>query len=254
MKYKIKKFLLLSILMVVSSCQIVFAETSVDSVADVVKNSGVVQQICHLANTVSGRHIMSYDASNGSLTFSNAEYSKLDSDEKHTFMGKVLSCVKSSSLGPQQKNKVYNFIVSQDSATTAAMKYLKSDTSADFVSAQGWFRPFSSPISTVMGFLCIVIFVFLALSMVFDIAYLILPGFQLLVEHGEPNKKPFGVSNEAWKTNREIANANNTENVMSVYMKKRVPVILLIAICLGYLISGKIYDLVVYFIDAFSVM
>lgn len=227
--------------------------TDVDSVTSVATGSSEITRICSQGNNSVGIIILNYNSGEGSLSFDNSAYSGLDIEQKRTFMETALGATKECNLGSQQKNRVYNFIAKQDSTVSAAMKYLKTDTSADFASAQAWFKPFSSPISTVMGFLCIVIFVTLGFSFIFDVSYLVLPGFQLIVEHGDDNKKPFGVSKEAWKANRETESVNESKSAMLIYVKKRISVILLIAICLGYLISGKIYDLCVWFIDAFNI-
>ena len=40
-------------------------------------------------------------------------------------------------------------------------------------------------------------------------------------------------------------------DIMRLYLKKRIPIFILVSMILGWLISGKIYDIVVYFMDAF---
>lgn len=242
-------------LIVFTSSPAVYAtsKSSVNSVTSVSKGSAEISRICSQGNKSVGVTILSYASREGSLSFNNSAYSRLDIEQKRTFMEIALGATKECNLGKQQKNKVYNFIAKQDSTVSAAMKYLKTDTSADFVSAQAWFRPFSSPISTVMGFLCIVIFVTLGFSFIFDVSYLVLPGFQLIVERGEENKKPIGVSKEAWKANKQTEDVNEGQSAMILYLKKRIPVIFLIALSLGYLISGKIYDICVWFIDAYNI-
>lgn len=227
--------------------------SEVDAVTTIPKNQGGVSAICNSANSVTmGKKILVYNSSEGTLSFSNSKYSELDFDTKRAFMKQALLSTKESKLGVQVKNKVYNFIAEQDSAVSAAMKFLKSDTSADFAEAKIWFLPFSSPISTVMGVLCLLIFVFMGTSIVWDSAYMVLPGAQGLLERGEPNKRPFGVSKEAWKANRLAEEDLTSSGVMGIYIKMRLPLIILTAACLGYLITGKIYDVMVYFIDAFS--
>lgn len=257
---KVKQSRLVCVILVIVSVILllsepVFASSDVDSVTTVVTGSAEVAKICSQANNSlgTGTKILNYNSSTGELSFSNSSYGVLDIEDKRVFMEKALSATKECNLGTQQKNKVYNFIAEQDSTISAAMKYLKTDTSADFVTAKAWFRPFSNPISSVMGILCLLIFIFMALSMVFDIAYLVLPGFQLILEHGEEHKRPFGVSKEAWKANREVEKSDNDSSILTVYLKKRIPVIFLVALCLGYLISGKIYDLFIWFIDAYNI-
>ena len=244
--------LLLITIMQLVMCTVIYAD-SVDAVITVSTGSAEISSICTQSNAqTNGVTVLTYKSKDGTLSFSNSNYSELEIEEKQNFMKTALLATKESHLGTQVKSKVYNFITEQDSSVASAVKYLQTDTSADFAEAKAWFAPFSGPISTVLGLLCILIFVFMGASMIFDIAYLVLPGFQLILEHGEEHKRPFGVSNAAWKTNRQISDVNNNDNVMSVYLKKRIPEMLLISICLGYLVSGKIYSVMVYFIDAFS--
>ena len=94
---------------------------------------------------------------------------------------------------------------------------------------------------------------FIAMSFLFDCAYLVLPMFQGLLERGEPNKRPFGVSREAYITMRDINKSQyEGKNILSVYFSKRMPVVIVCAICLGYIITGKIYDIMAFIVDAFS--
>ena len=247
-------YLLLSFIMIFAMSVPVYADRSdVDASVTLQTGLGEVAKVCSQANDTCGKKILVYTGSDGVLSFSNTLYSELEMEQKREFMEVALRATNETSLGAQQKNKLYNFIAKQDSSVSAAIKYLKSDASADFVEAKAWFSPFSGPISTVIGLLCLCIFTFLALSIVFDIAYLVLPMFQAVLEHGNDNKRPIGVSREAWQTVLDMNSGKNEgRNVLSVYMSKRVPVMIICSICLGYLISGKIYDLMVFFVDAFS--
>lgn len=249
-----KFLILLSMLFsILFSSLTVFAERSdVDAVVTMQPGQSEVASVCAQANATVGVDILVYTGDDGMLTFSNRLYSELEMEQKREFMRVALAATKETSLGVQQQNKLYNFIYEQDNAVSAAVKYLQSDTSADFVAAKEWFRPFSSPLSTIMGVLCLLIFIFMGLSIVFDVAYLALPFFQGLLERGEERKRPIGVSREAWAANREVETDEKHRGVFSIYLGKRIPAIILMSLCLGYVISGYIYDIVIYFIDAFS--
>lgn len=231
----------------------VYADTvEVDAVTNIGTGYGEVGSICSQANYVAGRTILQY-TSDGLLKFSNKEYNELDMDTKRDFMNTALVATKETSLGSQVKNKVYNFIAEQDNPTSSAVRYLQSDASADFATAKSWLRPFNGLFGTVMGVMCLLIFIFIAITTLFDLGYLVLPPIQGLLERGEPRKRPFGVSREAWEANKEVeSRVHSDKNIMSVYLGKRGPVVLIMCLCLGYVISGKMYDIVVYFIDAFS--
>ena len=255
MRKKLQRTLLiLSMLMVLLTSSLsVFADRSdVDATITMQPSQGEIASVCAQANATVGEDILVYTGDDGVLTFSNKLYSDLDMEEKREFMRVALAATKETSLGVQQQNRLYNFIYEQDNAVSAAVRYLQSDTSADFVAAKEWFRPFSSPLSTVMGILCLLIFIFMGFSIIFDIAYLALPFFQGLLERGEERKRPIGVSREAWAANREVETDERHRGVFSIYLGKRIPAIILMSLCLGYVISGYIYDIVIYFIDAFS--
>lgn len=248
-----RRFFLYIFTIILLAIPIVSYASDVDAVEQVLANSAIVTSIVNEANkNADGKTVMSYNGQTGELKFNNSVYSELDSSVKKDFMENTLSYVKNSSLGSTQKNKVYNFIASQDESTSSAIRYLKNDTSADFAEARKWFAPFSGPISTVMGFLCICIFAFLSLSVVFDICYLVIPLFQLLLERGEEKKRPFGVSVEAWKVLKEVEGSTDKKDMLGTYVKKRAPVFFFLAIILSWLVSGKIYDIVAYFMDAFN--
>lgn len=246
-----------AVLFVVIYCCLASCMVLADNPAKSVTNvpSGVistVKGICSVGNNSVNKTILSCN-NNGTLSFNSSVYAMLDIDKKDTFMEASLSAVSKSGLGVKVKNKVYNFIANQDTAVSSAIKLLAEDTTADFVTASKWLKPFSGGISTAMGVLCLLIFIFLGFGLCMDLAYLSIPGFQLILERGEENKRPFCVSPEAWKVNRKIASdPNNGENIISAYLKKRVPVILVIAITLCYLISGKIYDVMVFFSESFN--
>ena len=247
-----KYVLIAFILCILFSTGIVLGRATVDAVTTLGSGLSEVSSVCAQANATCGKTILVYTSSDGLLSFSNSTYSTLTMDEKREFMEVALSAAQETSLGSQQKNKLYNFIAEQDNPTSAAIKYLKADASADFVEAKAWFRPFSGVIGTVLGVICLVVFLFLGVSCIFDCAYLCLPAFQALLERGEEKKKPFGVSREAWRAMRDVTADMKYRNIMSVYFSRRMPVVIVCCICLGYIISGQIYDVIVYVIDAFS--
>lgn len=231
----------------------VLAERSdVDSVVNVGLNQTAVASICARANDVVGKEILVYTPNDGILSFSNKLYADLDMDTKRDFMETALKTTKESGLGTQAKNKTYNFIEQQDEAISQAVKYLKSDTSADLASARAWFRPFSNVFSTIVGVFCCLIFLFLSSSIAWDIAYLVLPGAQYAMELGGKREKPVGVSREARKTMEEVEKDTKYTNILSVYIKRRLGIILACCLCLGYVISGQIFDILIWFIDVIT--
>lgn len=210
-----------------------------------------VRGICNTANYNINRTILEC-TSEGRLSFDNDEYIKLSQKDKSTFMEDALSATRSSGLGIKVKNQVYNFISQQDTTISATIKYLSEDTAADFASAMKYIRPFSSPISTAMAILCIVIFMFIGMGILIDVAYLALPLFRIFLERGDTTKKPWGISTAAYSTVQIVeSDTKHAKGLMPLYVQKRVPEIFIIAVCLGYLISGKIWDVLAYLANSF---
>ena len=101
----------------------VYAREDVDSVVYTAVNMAEITAICSRANAVAGVEILTYSGDDGLLSFSNKNYSTLDLETKKEFMEVALLTTKESSMGSQIKNKVYNFIASQDTTTSAALKF-----------------------------------------------------------------------------------------------------------------------------------
>ena len=231
--------------------------SDVDSIAYVGINQAAISSICSSANEVAGVEILVYTGNDGMLSFSNKNYTSLDVATRRDFMETALIGVKESNLGTKVKNKVYNFISDQDSTSSAAVKYLRSDASADFAGAMAWVKPSSSVFGVILGVLSILIFMLIGLSILFDSAYMVLPGFRVFVEKGESDNRPRFITRECYSSVKEAEESikgNDYKNCMSTYFKRRVPSIVIMAIALGYLISGQIYDIFVFFIDSFSWM
>jgi len=252
------KFLIMFILIissVISSNKIVLADRrEVDSIVYVGENQTEILAICTSANSLVGKEIIVYTGGDGLLSFSNNNYTKLPVDKRKDFMETALLSTKESGLGNQVKNKVYNFIAEQDKTTSAAVKYLRSDVSADFASAVSWFKPFGSVFGVILGMLSLFIFMFIGVSVLVDIAYMVLPGIRVMLEGGMSGR-PKWVSREAYSAVRECEQSVESQGYkgyMSLYFKRRVPSIMAMSIALGYLISGQVYEIVVYIIDSFS--
>lgn len=249
-----KRLLCIVLALLMCGCMVlsVYADPSdIDATYQTIENSAYLVDICTQANNSIGKEILSYDSSTGLLRFSNKLYKDLDTDDKEEFMETALSAVRKSGMYASNKQGVYNFIASQDTAISGAMKYLQSDAGADLAEAKKYFAPFSGVIGTILGLLSLLTFMFLGLSITFDVFYLVLPFFQGIVDK-EDGRKPFGVSNEAWKAKEDAAVSTEYKNSLSLYFRRRLGVIVAVAIAIGYLISGKLYDIVVYLIDAFS--
>lgn len=233
----------------------VYARSDVDAIVYLVENSATITKICKDSNnSVGGVTILTYTGRDGLLSFSNTEYNTLSISDKEKFMETSLYLVKESKLGSQIKNKMYNFIAEQDSTTSAAVKFLRSDASTDFVSAAAWFKPFGSVAGVILGVVALFIFMFIGLSILFDICYLALPFVKLFFKE---KGKPKVISKEAYTAEidaEESARGGVYQSSISLYLRRRIPALIVICIAVGYLISGQIYDIVAFFVDSFGYM
>lgn len=203
-------------------------------------------------SSVGGKYLVVY-SSDGMFSFSNKIYKPMEAEDKRKVMELALKTIKESQLPTKVKNKVTNFITDQDHTTADAIQALNSDTSWELSKGYTWFRPFSGGISTVFGFIAIVIFVFLSSSIVFDLAYLTIGGFRAALDNGDG--KPKLVTGEAWETSKEVdlsLQSGTYREYISVYFGKRVGIFIFTAIVLIYLISGQIYDISSWFLKIFE--
>lgn len=177
-------------------------------------------------------------------------YNGYTSETKKAVMSTALEGVANSSLPQQMRLKLYNFIAEQDSATSALVRQLSQDVSADYATAYTWFKPFTGGISTVFGILTLSIFILLALTMVVDLSYIALPFLKAALDRTD-GKKPKIVSNEAFKAVQQ-AEQDNTGNKQAVliYFKNKSFQLCILMICLIYLVGGKIYTLVSWIVDS----
>lgn len=231
------------------------ARSDVDSITYIGTGQTVLVRICAQANDVVDEEILVYTGNDGMLSFSNKKYTALALDDRKKFMETALLGIKESGMNAQVKNRSYNFVADQDSSVSGAVKFLQSDTSADFASASAWFKPFGSVAGTLLGLLSLFIFMFLGLSIVIDIAYMVIPMFRVFVD-GRVQERPKFISREAWsavKESEQSIGSNSTyKGYMGLYLQHRSKTIIGMSIALSYLISGQIYDVIAFFIDSFG--
>lgn len=200
-------------------------------------------------SSVGDKNLLVY-SKDGMLSFSSSIYRSLSKDDQRKTMSFALKTIKESQLPSKVKTKVTNFIADQDRTVADSIQALNSDTSSELSSGYAWFIPFASPFSTVLGVLAIVIFVFLTVSLVVDVAYLTVGIFRQFLENGEG--RPKFVSGEAWETAREVdmsLQSGTYKDYLVVYFRKRMSILILTSFVLAYLISGQIYGIFTTLLD-----
>jgi len=226
---------------------------AVKFISDDEATSALMESITKTVNSsVGGKYFLVY-SKDGLLSFSSSIYRALEKDDQRKLMRFTLKTVKESQLPSKVKTKVTTFISDQDRLVADSIQALNSDTSSELSAGYVWFLPFASPASTVLGFLAIVIFVFLTVSIVIDTAYLTVGIFRQFLESGEG--KPKFVSGEAWDTAKEVDNSLQSgtyKDYLVVYFRKRIGIFILTSIVLAYLISGQIYSIFTTLIEVFE--
>lgn len=200
-------------------------------------------------SSVGDKNLLVY-SKDGMLSFSSNIYRSLSKEDQRKTMSFALKTIKESQLPSKVKTKVTNFIADQDRTVADSIQALNSDTSSELSSGYAWFIPFASPFSTFLGVLAIVIFVFLTVSLVVDVAYLTVGIFRQFLENGEG--RPKFVSGEAWETAREVdmsLQSGTYKDYLVVYFRKRMSILILTSLVLAYLISGQIYGIFTTLLD-----
>ena len=184
-------------------------------------------------------------------------YNDLDVADKQDVMQVTLSAINKSSLIQRDKTKLFNFVCDLDKSTSSLVRQLSGDVDPDFANGYAWFKPFSGGVSTFLGFMTIIIFVFLSISILLDVAYLAIPFLRLPVDKifsKHEDDKPFIISKEAWKAIRSAEADNSSKSAMSYYYRYKIPQFIAIALCLLYLVGGNLFNLIARVIDTFRGM
>lgn len=217
---------------------------------------------------MNSQDFISYYYSNGSTTSASyaasydlvlevlmSKYKTLSSADKQKVMEIALTAIDNSQISKMNKTKLYNKIAELDESVSSLVRQLSDDVKADFASGYNMFKPFSGVIGTVLGVLCLAIFIMLGISIIIDIAYITLPFIQIaLTDRIEKKSKVSIVSSEAIKAVEAAHNSAGTEyiNPMGYYLKHKVKQFIALGICLLYLVSGQIYYLMAEIIDLFQ--
>lgn len=139
-----------------------------------------------------------------------------------------------------------------------------NDTQPDYTSASRIWEPFSGPVSTAIGVLAIAMMSLLGLTMALDIAYVVIPAFQMLLdgdsEGGQQSGATKGLSRIVSKAARDAVKetqgggqgGSDTKSQIGTYFKKRWKELVVIGFCLLYLIQGQIWSLISWIINLVS--
>lgn len=194
--------------------------------------------------------ILTYDVDNSMLRFSNSRYSSLNGADKKKWMEYSLNFIRQSSIGESNKIKVYNFIADQDSAISGVIRQLSGNVSADFLSGWAFIRPFTGPINFALGVFVWLVLISFTTRMMTDLLFMAeVPIFDWMVLKAQ--KKPWMISQTAWNVHKQLPDESTSVRMLS-YIKKSIWSMFIIGFMLMYLITGRVFELVLTIVEMLS--
>lgn len=183
-------------------------------------------------------------------------YAKVEEDKNNTTDDAVTESTLTDYL---------SIIQSQAGVAGTLLASILSNVKADFIGGNRIFAPFSGPIGIGLGLISILIMALLGLTMALDLAYIVIPPFQMLMGDGTGNGNESGkgfhvsgfISQEARMAVKSAegggqAGSGEYKAAVWTYFKYRWKGLVLLGICLLYLIQGQMYSFVAWFLDLFS--
>jgi hypothetical protein len=174
--------------------------------------------------------------------------------------------------------QLYTYLEGKDGMGSVLMASIMENTKPDFSSANKIYQPFSGVVGTILGLIAVVIMALLGITMALDIAYIVIPGVQLMLDGGEGGgthtggqpgmpgagggrgKGLSGLVSQAAKNAVQAAEGQGNQGqggegnkmAIGVYFKYRWLELVVLGICLLYLVSGNIYSFVAWILDLVS--
>ena len=189
------------------------------------------------------------DATNvWNITLDMKTYATLASKEKQAVMEAALNDIKESQLSTINRNKMYSFVEASDETTASLVRQLSNSIRGDFFKAYSVFRPFGGVVGIILGVVTLVIIALLGLAIVFDLAYIVIPAFRLWLDDLKTDKN--WVSEEAKlavKNFEDVTKAGRSP--LGIYFKLKTKQFMILSICILYLVSGQIYELIARLMD-----
>ena len=224
-----------------------------------VSNSSAVENAVELCNKYSEEighfryiNVKSIEGNKTQVNVNTDQYSKLTTEDKKLLMSYALNSIYASNIAKRERSRLYNFIAEQDTATSALVRELSSNTNADISTALSLYDRISPIVSGILGVLTVAIFVMLTIGMLLDLVYMTIPAIRVFL-NTKSNEKPVVISNEAYMAiNEAEKDVGVYKNCLGIYFKMRVKMLIVLGVCLSYLIRGQIFYVVGWFVDAVS--
>lgn len=191
--------------------------------------------------------------SDTTILYMNSDgYKKQPSEVKQKILTVIFDTLNKSNINTPDQNRIRHWVESIDQVNAVVVKSFSTDTQTDLVSAQKWLQPFTSPASTLLGVLTIIIAVLLTLSYVWDLAFINIPFISAALWKGGQmthDNKPLFVSQDV------VRSMNTTPpdgSILATWFGYRIKTTILLGICLTYLVSNQIWSIISWIIDILS--
>lgn len=224
------------------------------------------------------KELFSGDSSPSANAFDNNKIGSLKASAKQKFVENVITIANymasdtahgndaGQSVTADTVNVLLEKIQNECGMGSEVLAAVLNNTQPDYTSASRIWEPFSGPVSTAIGLLAIAMMSLLGLSMALDIAYVVIPAFQLFLDGGDGGSQggqggAKGLSKLISKAARDSVNENaqsnggsggDSKSQVGTYMSKRWKELVMIGFCLLYLVQGQIWGLISWLINLVS--
>lgn len=134
---------------------------------------------------------------------------------------------------------------------TQLMLTLTGVMQPDFIAAKSFIRPLEGPVGVIVGIIAYGIFLFLAVVIVSDVAYIGIPAVQTYSASGGGTAGKFSLFSQDAKRSVEESDGSSSKG-MFLYLKKRFLFFVALSFVMFYLVMGRMFELVGLVLDLFS--
>lgn len=189
------------------------------------------------------------------LYFNSDSYEKQPTKVKQKILDEFYYSLETSEMTTPDKNRISNWMESIDQSNTIVVKAFSTNTQPDLMAAQKFYLPFTSPLSTFLGIMTLLIAMLLTVSFVWDLAFINIPMFEAALWPAGGSmtheNKPLFVSQDVVRAYNSVQ-ANGS--ILNEWFKYRMKTALLLGFCLVYLVSNQIWMIIAWIMDTLSRM
>lgn len=204
--------------------------------------------------------LLVYDGTSGTVKFNNTNFQDATEKSRKRVLREFVEVLQGSAVSDQTQQVILGSMSALNNEVSMILIPLITESaSADMYTAMIWINPILPYIRVVFGIGAILLTIYLIATSIADLFYIGLPvareSMDLKADNKE-RKKPFGISNDAISTVREVeASLKSTgsyKNAYMLYFKRRVLTYIILSLCLLYLIGGELGGLIAWLLSLVS--